>query len=106
MTPLRPYQTDAIQRIDDAITRGVRRVMLMLPTGGGKTLIASTMTAARERVIFTVPRLELVNQTYEKFEAAGIEAGIIQGYNLKTELVTPNSNRLSANPAEPEHSTG
>ena len=31
--------------------------MLMLPTGGGKTLIASTMTATRKRVIFTVPEI-------------------------------------------------
>ena len=38
---LRPYQTGAIEKIDDAIARGVRRLMLMLPTGGGKTLIAS-----------------------------------------------------------------
>jgi superfamily II DNA or RNA helicase len=87
---LRPYQTGAIEKIEDAITRGVRRLMLMLPTGGGKTLIASTMTATRKRVIFTVPRLELVNQTYEKFQQAGIDdVGIIQAFNPLTDSSRP-----------------
>ena len=42
---LRPYQTDAITRINDSIARGVRRIMVQLATGAGKTHIASAMTA-------------------------------------------------------------
>ena len=87
---LRPYQTEAIAKIEDAIARGVRRIMLMLPTGGGKTLVASTMTATRKRVLFVVPRLELINQTWEKFHQAGIhDVGVIQGYNRLTDSSQP-----------------
>jgi superfamily II DNA or RNA helicase len=87
---LRQYQTEAIAKIEDAIARGVKRVMLMLPTGGGKTLVASTMTATRKRVLFVVPRLELINQTWEKFHQAGIhEVGVIQGYNRLTDSSQP-----------------
>ena len=64
--------------------------MLMLPTGGGKTLVASTMTATRQRVLFVVPRLELITQTWEKFHQAGIhEVGVIQGYNRLTDASQP-----------------
>jgi superfamily II DNA or RNA helicase len=61
---LRPYQTDAIARINDAIARGVRRIMTQLATGAGKTHLASAMTADQDKpVIFTVPAIELVDQT-------------------------------------------
>jgi len=46
---LRPYQTDAIARVDEAIDHGVRRIMLQLATGSGKTLIASAMVRDRDR---------------------------------------------------------
>ena len=87
---LRPYQTQAIVDVEDALARGIKRIMLMLPTGGGKTLIASTMTARRRRVLFVVPRLELVGQTYEKFQQAGIyDVGIIQAYHPLTDSTRP-----------------
>ncbi len=87
---LRQYQVEAIGKIEDAIARGVKRIMLMLPTGGGKTLVASTMTATRQRVLFVVPRLELITQTWEKFHQAGIhEVGVIQGYNRLTDASQP-----------------
>jgi DNA repair protein RadD len=87
---LRRYQLNAIGKIEDALARGVRRIMLMLPTGGGKTLIASSMTARRRRVLFVVPRLELVGQTYEKFQEAGIyDVGIIQAYHPLTDSTRP-----------------
>ena len=70
------------------MARGVRRILLQLPTGSGKTLIAATM-AAGKRCIFTVPRLELVNQTHAKFLQSGIEAGVIQGYNELTDASRP-----------------
>ena len=96
---LRPYQAEAIAKIEDAIARGVRRIMLMLPTGGGKTLVASTMTATRQRVLFVVPRLELITQTYEKFHQAGIyDVGIIQGYNPLTDA---SRGRFRSAPSKP-----
>lgn len=35
--PLRDYQREIIQQIENAISRGYRRIMLQLPTGAGKT---------------------------------------------------------------------
>jgi DNA repair protein RadD len=72
---LRPYQADAIAKVEQAIEQGIRRIMLMAATGSGKTLIASSIVANlqnQERpAIFTVPALELIDQTLEKFHAAG-----------------------------------
>lgn len=42
---LRPYQAKAIERCREAIARGVRRLILQLATGGGKTLVASAISA-------------------------------------------------------------
>ena len=50
--------------------------MLQIPTGGGKTLIASTvaagLNAVGRRVLFVVPAIELIDQTVRKFYEAGI----------------------------------
>ena len=40
---LRPYQHDAEQQARLALARGLRRVCLYLPTGGGKTLTATSI---------------------------------------------------------------
>lgn len=36
---LRPYQEEAISAVLDARDRGVRRQLLVLPTGAGKTIV-------------------------------------------------------------------
>src|SRR5262245_2247429 len=82
---LRPYQADAIAQVEDTIEEGIRRIMLMAATGSGKTLIASSIVAnlqnQKRPAIFTVPALELIDQTLEKFHAAGVDdVGIIQGH--------------------------
>src|SRR5437899_3274475 len=80
---LRPYQGDAIVRVQEALTRGARRIMLQLATGAGKTLIASAITAEcrtqDRRVLFVVPGIELVDQTVEKFYREGVrDVGVMQ----------------------------
>jgi type I site-specific restriction endonuclease len=37
---LRPYQTEVIAEIEQAIAAGVRRIILVAPTGSGKTVTA------------------------------------------------------------------
>jgi DNA repair protein RadD len=88
---LRPYQTDAIARINDSIARGVRRIMTQLATGAGKTHIASAMTAEQDKpVIFTVPAIELVDQTLEKFHREGIrDVGVMQAQHQRTDSTRP-----------------
>jgi DNA repair protein RadD len=89
-----PYQRDAITAVQTALARGVRRLMLDVPTGGGKTRIASTMTAwfsaQNRRVLFVVPAVELVDQTLEKFFREGIrDAGVMQASHWMTDSSRP-----------------
>jgi DNA repair protein RadD len=91
---LYPHQLLAIQRVRDSLRTGHRRPMLMAPTGFGKTLVgASIIYNALERdkrVIFTVPRLNLIDQTLEKFWAEGIkDIGVIQGQHELTDWSKP-----------------
>src|SRR5262249_51170394 len=90
----RPYQADAIAKVEDAIEEGIRRIMLMAATGSGKTLIASSIVANLQNqsrpAIFTVPALELIDQTLEKFYAAGVDdVGIIQANHWLTDSSRP-----------------
>lgn len=91
---LRPYQTAAIERLRDSLRRGHRRPMLMLPTGGGKTLIAAAIVemarAKGNRIVFAVPAIELIDQTVAAFEADGIEGiGVIQANHPRTDPSAP-----------------
>lgn len=43
MVELRPYQQEAISRVLATFGRGCRRVLLQLPTGAGKTVVASEL---------------------------------------------------------------
>src|SRR6266699_6385816 len=45
---LRPYQADAIAKVEEAIEQGIRRIMLMAATGSGKTLIASSIVQSAQ----------------------------------------------------------
>ena len=92
---LRPYQQTAIQAVRDEILAGHKPV-LSAPTGSGKTLIASEIFAlAREknkRVVFVVPFLSLINQTWKAFERAGMDPydmSIIQGDHQLTNYAKP-----------------
>ena len=42
---LRPYQSDVIARIWSAIEDAKRRVLLVAPTGSGKTVVAGAVVA-------------------------------------------------------------
>jgi DNA repair protein RadD len=78
---LRPYQLAALDQLDDAIQNGVRKPLLVLPTGAGKTVIAAELirrsVAPSSRVLFMAPRRELIAQTSEKLDAAGVDHGVI-----------------------------
>jgi hypothetical protein len=43
---LRPYQTDVVDAIEQTIANGVRRILLVAPTGSGKTVVAAGLIAA------------------------------------------------------------
>ena len=78
---LRPeYQVPAIDALRAAMCK-YRRVLLQLPTGGGKTAIASYLAqeiaARRKTVYFNCHRVELVEQTSRTWRKYGIAHGFI-----------------------------
>lgn len=83
---LRPHQVSALDGLRGSLRSGNRRPMLQLPTGAGKTVIAAHIVhgakAKAKRVTFCVPALSLIDQTFERFVANGInpgDMGVIQG---------------------------
>jgi DNA repair protein RadD len=91
---LRPHQEHALAQLRRSLMSGWRRPMLMLPTGGGKTLVAEHIAAGAlakgKRVAFVVPALSLIDQTVRAFEAAGIHAlGVLQGIHPRTDRDAP-----------------
>lgn len=76
---LRDYQRAAVAAIHEAEARGVRRQLLVLPTGTGKTLCFAELIAERGgRALVLVHRDELARQAVEKIglvipgEAVGV----------------------------------
>lgn len=90
---LRQYQEDAIHNLKCGLRDGYRRQVLMLATGGGKTLIASRIMqgAAQKgkRACFIVDSIELVEQTYFRFTQDGLWTGIIQADHENTNWAAP-----------------
>jgi ATP-dependent helicase IRC3 len=68
---LRPYQRESIEAVLAARRRGVRRMIVCLPTGAGKTVIFSELARlARKQVLVLAHREELLLQACAKLEAA------------------------------------
>ena len=68
---LRPYQREAIDAVLAARRGGVRRMVVCLPTGAGKTVIFSHLARlARRQVLVLAHREELLGQAREKIERA------------------------------------
>lgn len=83
---LRPYQAEVVERTREALRRGKRRVLAYLPTGGGKTRVATAITQmalakSSGRVIVLANRKQLVHQFAAALRAAGLDVGIAQGEN-------------------------
>lgn len=82
--PLRPYQAKAVELVRQSLRTGHKRPVLKVPTGGGKTRIASEIVnmalAKGNPVAFTVPAISLIGQTIEAFAKEGItRVNVIQG---------------------------
>jgi superfamily II DNA or RNA helicase len=90
LTPLYEYQQTALDRVWEAIEAGETRIMLMLPTGGGKTVLGAHIVAHKSQKgkvsAFPVPLLSLILQTFERFKQYGLRnIGVIQGRNKWTD---------------------
>lgn len=83
---LRDYQQRIVEQVLAHIDAGERRILVVLPTGGGKTVLASSLlgSAARHNspAQFIVHRKELIEQTSESFSRATLPHGFIAtGYD-------------------------
>ena len=68
---LRPYQRDAVAAVLAARRGGIRRMLVSLPTGAGKTVIFSELAKmARRQVLVLAHREELLAQARSKLDAA------------------------------------
>ncbi len=81
MAQLRPYQTELLQRVLHALeTDDRKRVMMQLPTGGGKTVIAGALLAhwlkANRRAVWLTHRKELIEQTGKVLNREGVRTVI------------------------------
>jgi DNA repair protein RadD len=82
---LRPYQHDIIAEFDRVRAEGKRRIMLVAPTGAGKTVIAASIIRKQvdnyKDVLVLAHRREIISQISEKLRALHVPHGIIQhGY--------------------------
>lgn len=69
---LRPYQKEAIEKIESQWNGGVQRTLLVLPTGCGKTIVftkvAEDEVRSGRRVLILAHRGELLEQARDKIE--------------------------------------
>jgi DNA repair protein RadD len=78
---LHPFQHTAVEQIEAAVAAGIRRILLVCPTGGGKTVIASDLikrwVAQYMASLFVAHRREIIQQTSSKLHGNGVAHGII-----------------------------
>ncbi len=74
--PLRDYQSEGVARVRSRIASGKRRIVFVLGTGGGKTVVASAIVAGAlakgKRCLFCAHRRELIRQTFCKLLRNGL----------------------------------
>ncbi|WP_374477798.1 DEAD/DEAH box helicase [Zoogloea sp.] len=83
---LRDYQAGLVTEVRASLKAGRRRVLAYLPTGGGKTRVATaitqmTLSKSKGRVVVLANRKQLVHQFAAALRAAGLDVGILQGEN-------------------------
>ena len=78
---LRPYQSETVSRVRVAFSQGARSVLMVAPTGAGKTVMFSYITnsaaAKGRRVMILVHRQELLDQCSRTLTENGVSHGIV-----------------------------
>jgi DNA repair protein RadD len=91
---LREYQSRSIERVRECVRRGDRRILLTVPTGGGKTLTSAAILASAvskgSRVLFAAHRKELIDQTCTTFARLGVTSfGVIRAQDIRRDEKRP-----------------
>ena len=87
---LRNYQKDLLAQVEEALTADTNaRVMMQLPTGGGKTAIAGELLRRRlqsgRKAVWMTHRKELADQTREMLTLHGIDAEAVRYWKSSTD---------------------
>jgi superfamily II DNA or RNA helicase len=81
MSALRPYQSEVIRKYAAEIAAGRRRILLVAPTGAGKTCIAAAIILEAEQLgqrgLFLAHRRELLTQTGRKLHDLEVDHAIL-----------------------------
>ena len=88
MYNLRPYQQDVFDKIKIEFSKKNKKVLILAATGFGKTILAHEIAKndlfIKNRVLFTTHRIQLAEQTFNKF--IDLKPELLQGKNkLKNE---------------------
>lgn len=95
MIELRPYQLAGIEAARQHVREGRQRVILCLPTGGGKSVVmAAIIQSARQkfdaRVVVIAHRIELIDQAVAHLAKWGVtEVGVMRGGDARTNALAP-----------------
>jgi len=85
---LRPHQTNAKNLLKKSMIAGNRCIMMYGPCSFGKTLLAANLFSDAikkgKKCIFICDRIKLIEQAADEFEEYGLEVGVIQGMNPRT----------------------
>ncbi|AEJ40931.1 type III restriction protein res subunit [Sulfobacillus acidophilus TPY] len=80
--PLRPYQLAALEAVETAYRQEIKRPVVSMPTGTGKTIVLAELLRRRKQTALVLAhRDELVRQAAEKIHQVWPEAhvGIVKG---------------------------
>jgi superfamily II DNA or RNA helicase len=86
--PLRDYQAQALDAIGRALNRGVKRQLVVLPTGSGKTVVFAHLAAKRAgRVLVLAHRDEMISQAAGKLAliSGSLDIGIVKAQMDETD---------------------
>lgn len=82
--PLYDYQAELVARVKGAVSAGEPSILVVLPTGGGKTVVAAELItwlcSQGKTGIMVAPRSDLVRQASSRLLKEGISHGLIAGW--------------------------